>query len=181
MLILIDGSGRSDGNGAYLAGLICSKYHVAKRINLRELNFKDCNSCNDCRKQKSICTIEDDLQQFYPDFMEADGIILISPGYYGLPSGDVKKLIDRWYCMKKPRKQSRFKEGAKMLFFLTQGSRHKTSYFALFWLGIIMRNHKCQFKGRLLTDCSFDDLEGVKRREINIISLLKKFTANMSI
>jgi len=174
MLLLINGSGRSDGNGAYLADLIASKYPV-KLINLRDLNFKDCNACGDCRKQNCICTIEDDLQPYYNDFMEADRIILISPSYYGLPSGDVKKLIDRWYCMKKPQKQSRFKDNTKMLFFLTQGSRRKLGYFTLFWLRMVMRNHKCQYKGILLTDCSFDDHKGIENRKNMIEIQLDKF------
>ena len=177
MLLLIDGSGRADGNGACLAELIASKYPAVKRVNLRDLDFKDCNSCGDCRKQNCICTIKDELQPYYSDFTEADRIILISPSYYGLPSGDVKKLIDRWYCMKMPKKQSRFKDGAKILFFLTQGSRRKISYFTLFWLKMVMKNHKLKYKGIRLTGCSFDDHKGIKNRESVITKLLRKFTA----
>ena len=177
MILLIDGSGRINGNGAYLAELITLKYPAAKRINLRELSYKGCNACGDCRKQNCICTIEDDLQPCYADFMEADRIILISPSYYGLPSGDVKKVIDRWYCMKKPKKQSRFKKGAKILLFLTQGSRRKMSYFTMFWFKVIMQNHKLRCKSMLLTNCSFDDHKGIKNREAEILKALKKFTA----
>jgi len=179
MLLLIDGSGRPNGNGAYLAEFIASKYPVT-RITLRNLTFKDCNACGDCRKQNRVCTIEDDLQPCYQDFMEADVIILISPSYYWLPSGDVKKLIDRWYCMKKPQKQSRFKTGAKFVFFFTQGSCRKISYFTLFWLKTVMKNHNCRYKGMLITNCSFDDHKGIESSKKKIEILLDKFVKKLS-
>lgn len=173
MILLIEGSGRSDGNGAVLADFIAEAVPGVKRIRLHDLSFKDCNACGDCRKQISTCTIEDDLMRYYPDFMAADGIILISPSYYGLPSGDMKMLIDRWYCMKLPKKRSRFKKGAKVLLFITQGSRRKMiSMFTMFWFKKVMSNHKCAFRGAILTDCSFDDRLGITGRKKKIMKLL---------
>lgn len=174
MILLIEGSGRSNGNGAVLADFISGLIPGVKRIRLHELAFKDCNACGDCRRQVSICTIQDDLMQYYHDFENADGIILISPSYYGLPSGDMKMLIDRWYCMKLPKKHSRFKSGAKVLLFITQGSRRKAlSLFTMFWFKKVMTNHKCDFRGAILTDCSFDDRLGISNQKKKIIKHLR--------
>ena len=181
MILLIEGSERADGNGAYLAELITAEIPEAKRIKLRDLSFRDCNACGDCRKEERLCTIEDDLKAFYPDFTEADGIILISPSYYGLPSAEVKKLIDRWYCMKLPKKRSRFKEGAKVLLFLTQGSSRKIrSFYTLFWLKIVMNNHKCGFRGTILTECSFDDHCGINNQKSKILKYLRYIQSSES-
>ncbi len=179
MLIVIDGSGRSDGNGALLADMIMNQYPQAKRLNLRDISFTCCDACGECRKKNTHCTKEDGLAPYYIDFMRADGIILISPTHYGLPSGLVKSFIDRLYCMKKPRKLSRFKDEAKMLFFMTQGSRRKIwGIVTLIWLKIIMNNHKCGFKGIILPDCSFDDHLGITQKEREIKRALKQFINN---
>lgn len=173
MILLIEGSGRKDGNGAVLADLIGDTIPGVKRIRLHDLAFKDCNACGECRKELSICTLEDELRQYYPDFANADAIILVSPSYYGLPSGDMKMLIDRWYCMKLPKKNSRFKPGAKVLLFITQGSRRKIpSLLSLYWFKKVMNNHKCDFRGVILTDCSFDDRLGISSQKKKIMKAL---------
>lgn len=174
MILLIEGSGRKDGNGALLADFIAARLPGVKRIRLHDLAFKDCNACGECRTQVCTCTLEDDLQPYYADFMAADGIILVSPSYYGLPCGDMKMLVDRWYCMKLPKKQSRFKKGAKVLLFITQGSRRRLcSWLTLLWFKKVMTNHKCGFRGTILTDCSFDDRLGITGQEGKIVKLLR--------
>lgn len=174
MIVVIEGSGRVGGNGGVLAQLISDTLPDVKRIRLHDLDFKDCNACGECRSKVSLCTLEDGLTEHYADILAADSLIFISPSYYGTPSGDMKKFIDRLYCMKLPKKHSRFKTGTRLLVFITQGSRRKLpSWLTLYWFRKIMGNHKCAVKGVILTDCSFDDHFGISGRKQDIIKHLE--------
>lgn len=63
-------------------------------ITLRDKEIKPCDACLSCRKTKE-CRIKDDFQQIFQKMVEADGIIIGSPVYFGSATSQVKALIDR--------------------------------------------------------------------------------------
>ena len=66
---------------------------------LRKMDIKMCYGCLYCEKggklRKGDCIIKDDMASVYPKLLEADAIILATPGYMGLLSGLLKNFLDR--------------------------------------------------------------------------------------
>ena len=77
-----------------------------KLVFLDDYNINDCNGCEDC-KETYKCVINDDMQNLYPDILEADAIILGSPAYFYNVSADMKAFIDRCYCFEVFDKEDR--------------------------------------------------------------------------
>ncbi len=77
-----------------------------KLVFLDDYNINDCNGCEGC-KETYKCVINDDMQNLYPDILEADAIILGSPAYFYNVSADMKAFIDRCYCFEVFDKEDR--------------------------------------------------------------------------
>ncbi len=75
-------------DGARMAGAETEVVHLA------DLDFRFRNACSICF-QEGRCAEEDDFPSFYEKMKEADGLILGSPVYFDLVSGQMKMLIDR--------------------------------------------------------------------------------------
>lgn len=74
-----------------------------KALEITDYNIQYCKGCNKCMRQAK-CSIEDDDMAMLGEMMiEADGIILASPTYFGGVSGRMKTFIDRtrWMHMTK--------------------------------------------------------------------------------
>jgi len=61
---------------------------------LAEHDLKPCDACMACRKTKK-CKIDDDGEKLFNKVMEADGIVLATPVYFGSCSPQMKIFIDR--------------------------------------------------------------------------------------
>ena len=66
---------------------------------LRELDVKMCDGCLSCEvgeeNRKGICEVKDDMQSVLPKLLEADVIVLGTPGYFEMLSGLLKNFMDR--------------------------------------------------------------------------------------
>ncbi|MFX0141614.1 MAG: flavodoxin family protein [Candidatus Hodarchaeota archaeon] len=69
-------------------------------ISLAELEVKPCTSCDAC-KEKSECTIQDDMPKIYESMKNCDGLIIGSPVYFGNMSAQCKALIDRTLVLRR--------------------------------------------------------------------------------
>jgi len=63
-------------------------------VRLADKEIKPCDGCLSCRKTGE-CRIEDDFKPIFDKMVEADGIILSSPVYFGSATPQIKALIDR--------------------------------------------------------------------------------------
>ena len=63
-------------------------------IRLAGKDVKPCDGCRSC-KEKKECHIKDGFQPIFNRMVEADGIILSSPVYFGSATPQIKALIDR--------------------------------------------------------------------------------------
>ena len=63
-------------------------------IHLTDYNLQFCKGCNTCLRE-GHCVIDDDLTQIGDKLIEADGIIMASPSYFGSPTAQLKNLMDR--------------------------------------------------------------------------------------
>lgn len=97
-IIAINGSHRAGQNTAYLLNLALeeakAKGAKTELIELSELDIEYCNGCNRCLG-KPACAISDDMDELKEKMLEADGIILGSPDYFGNVTARTKCFIDR--------------------------------------------------------------------------------------
>ncbi|MDQ1333156.1 MAG: arsenite transporter arsC [Thermodesulfobacteriota bacterium] len=94
----LQGSPRIKGNtalllSAFLAeaerlGVRTEVIHVAKK------KITPCQECGTCEK-KGFCPIDDDMQDMYPLFRQADLIVLATPIFFYGPTAQMKAVIDR--------------------------------------------------------------------------------------
>lgn len=63
-------------------------------LHIKDYDLKFCKGCNNCLKE-GRCVIDDDLTEIGDKLIEADGIIFASPSYFGLPTAELKNLMDR--------------------------------------------------------------------------------------
>jgi len=97
-VIGIVGSPRQVGNTRYLVN---EALEVLKKegidvelILLSEKRVAPCEACGACGELLN-CRIEDDFQEIYPKMVEADGIIVGSPVYFGSATPQIMALLDR--------------------------------------------------------------------------------------
>ena len=100
----INGSPRKNGNTAQLLqkaleGAASAGAEV-KLIQLADLNFSGCRSCFACKKLANPapgCVLKDDLAEILKELLQADGIIMGSPIYFGAESGLYRNFLERLF------------------------------------------------------------------------------------
>lgn len=103
-VVVISGSPRKNGNCEKMAR--DSLEEISKNgiegvfVSLAELNILPCNACEQCSKEKK-CPIDDDMRGVYEILESADGIVVISPVYFGGVSSQLKALFDRTLLLRK--------------------------------------------------------------------------------
>ena len=103
-IFAINGSPRKNGNTAQLLqkaleGAASAGAEV-KLIQLADLNFSGCRSCFACKKlanPSSSCILKDDLAEILKELLQADGIIMGSPIYFGAESGLYRNFLERLF------------------------------------------------------------------------------------
>ena len=97
-VIGISGSPRPEGNTEFIVketlNEIKQEGFDTEFISLSGKNIKPCDACLSCKKVKK-CIIQDDFEIILTKMIEADGIILGSPVYFGSATPEIKALIDR--------------------------------------------------------------------------------------
>lgn len=102
MILGIEASPRKGGNSHQLVSAVLagakSAGQVVLPVHLRDYKYEPCSGCEKCRKDK-ICThFNDGMGMIYPEFLMADGLVLVSPVHnYNITSW-MKAFIDRLYC-----------------------------------------------------------------------------------
>ena len=100
----VNGSPRKNGNTAQLLqkaleGAASAGAEV-KLIQLADLNFSGCRSCFACKKLANPspgCVLKDDLAETLKELLQADGIIMGSPIYFGAETGLYRNFLERLF------------------------------------------------------------------------------------
>jgi multimeric flavodoxin WrbA len=99
-IVGIVGSTRSGGNTEILTRIALEEAKNegvdTELISLAGKKIEPCDGCRTCSKTGK-CHFSDDFTQIYAKMVEADGIILASPVYYGAASPQITSLISRFY------------------------------------------------------------------------------------
>ena len=100
----VNGSPRKNGNTAQLLqkaleGAASAGAEV-KLIQLADLNFSGCRSCFACKRLANpapVCVLKDDLAEILKELLQADGIIMGSPIYFGAETGLYRNFLERLF------------------------------------------------------------------------------------
>lgn len=94
----ISGSPNSQGNTAfavqYALNILESEGVKTKYISLADKEIKPCIACWNCVTDRE-CIFQDDMTEIYDALRWCDGVIIGSPVYFGLVSGQLKTIMDR--------------------------------------------------------------------------------------
>lgn len=71
---------------------------VGHSVQLREVRFRSCIGCEQCRADKSCTGLRDGMQALYPEIVVSRGMILVSPAHHYNVTALMKGFIDRLYC-----------------------------------------------------------------------------------
>lgn len=100
-VVAFNGSARKDGNTAFLLRRVLSVLEAegieTELIQLAGQEIHGCTACRTCfetRNQTCVIT-SDKVNEYIQKIVEADGVILGSPTYFGMMSPEMKALIDR--------------------------------------------------------------------------------------
>lgn len=100
-IIILHGSPRKNRNSDTLVkyfvnGMKENKNHHFKDFYLNELNISPCQGCLTCATSLNhSCAINDDMQEIYRAYINADIIVFATPMYWGYMTAQLKKVIDR--------------------------------------------------------------------------------------
>lgn len=102
-VIAFNGSPRKDWNTATLLKHAlegaASQGAETELIHLYDYNYKGCISCFACKlkggKSYGRCAVNDDLTPILKKVEEADAIILGSPIYFGMTTGEIRSFLER--------------------------------------------------------------------------------------
>lgn len=102
-LVGINGSPRKKWNTATLINEALngarSEGAETELIHLYDLDYKGCNSCFACKtrgsKSYGKCNVKDDLKEVFEKIEDADAVILGSPIYFGVVTGEMRSFMER--------------------------------------------------------------------------------------
>ncbi len=106
-ILVLNGSPHIDGPtsdmvSAFAAGAR-EAGHEVREFNVAHMNIRGCMACEHCRsKRKGICAQKDDMQEIYPEILEADMVVFASPIYYFTLSAQLQAVIHRTYAIDIP-------------------------------------------------------------------------------
>lgn len=102
-ILILNGSPRSKGNTSMLCDAFAkgaeSAGHEINRFDLKKLNILDCLGClRGGEHLEHPCVQNDDMNQIYPAYREAEVIVLASPLHWRNFSALLKRAFDRIYA-----------------------------------------------------------------------------------
>ena len=134
------------------------------KVLISESNIAPCIACGVCGKGE-ICPIDDDMQAVYDKLVEADGIIVSSPVYFGTMTAQLKALFDRSVQLRRQGFQLSNKFGAAMAIGGSRnGGQEKTIQTIHEWMhvhGMVIMGDGGHFGG-ILKKPAAEDEEGMQ-------------------
>jgi multimeric flavodoxin WrbA len=100
-VLVSHGSPRKNGSSDTLAkhflqGLNANGANTIKEFYANDVNVRPCQGCLTCnRLGNNACAIEDDMQQIYSAFVNANIVVWATPMYWGYMTAQLKTILDR--------------------------------------------------------------------------------------
>ncbi len=99
--IVLHGSPRRGGNSDTLADEFLQGLKTASDVEvfdfvLNDMKIRPCQGCESCAtSEEHRCVIDDDMQQIYSVFADADIVVWATPMYWGYMTAQMKTALDR--------------------------------------------------------------------------------------
>ena len=169
-VLIISGSARIKGNCSILINEITGvfdklgcEYEV---VNVANKDIRGCMACGYCYEHNK-CVFNDLVNEIAPKFKEADGLILVSPVYYGSPNGQLISFLDRLFYSSHIDK--RFKVGAAFAVARRGGTVASfdvlNKYFTISGMPVVSGDYWNNGFGRLEGEIN-EDKEGLRNARI---------------
>jgi multimeric flavodoxin WrbA len=106
-VVVFHGSARRNGDTdtlaeQFLRGMNEQGRHEVRHFYPIDMNIAHCRACMSCRHGGG-CVLQDDMQQIYPAFREADVVVLATPMFWGYMTSQLKTLFDRLEAVVSPQ------------------------------------------------------------------------------
>lgn len=179
-VLIINGSPRLNGNSSVLINemkVIFSKENIeVDEFKVGNKAIRGCMACGYCHEHDG-CVFKDDVNDLSKRFEAADGLIIVSPVYYGSANGTVISLLDRLFYSSHFDK--RFKVGAAFAIARRSGTTatfdELNKYFTLSQMPIASGRYWNNGYGREQGQISQDE-EGLQNARIvarNMVFLMR--------
>lgn len=93
-------SPRKRGNTSIMSEMLIDKLDYEKFDSnvsfLYDYEINPCIDCRACKKDATVCTLKDEMQNLYPRIENADILIFATPIYWFGPSAKMKLMLDRF-------------------------------------------------------------------------------------
>jgi multimeric flavodoxin WrbA len=172
-ILIVSGSPRQKGNSGTICSKLTSMYEEKGNdvtyLYLNGLKMIGCQGCLSCRKNNTMCIQKDELGEMLESFLTYDLFVMATPNYYGFIAGQMKCFMDRWYCFKDNSRRTKFGEGKKIFFIVTQGSPNRDhSRNIIEWSKYVFEGFGLKYYGYVVPNCSFEsnDMVNMKMQEI---------------
>jgi multimeric flavodoxin WrbA len=133
-ILVINGSGRKNGNAAGLASHTISVMKTAGAqidlFNLCNLYVHPCMGCHVCAEGNILCTQNDGITDVIEKMFDADALLVSTPIYFGRINATTQIWCNRLMCLFQPSNQERFvkKENRKFGLIITFHSDKTEEY-----------------------------------------------------
>lgn len=103
-IVVLNGSPRPNGNTSALVESFAKGAreagHEVLRFDIQSMNIGGClGCCKGGQDKNSPCVQKDDMLKIYPDYADADIVVLASPLYYWTISGQLKIAFDQLFAI----------------------------------------------------------------------------------
>lgn len=100
-VLIVNGSPRNDGNCSIVIEellKVFKEYNIDSTVlSIGTKDVRGCMACLTCKKTKNGCIFNDIVNEASEKFREADGLIILSPVYFGSPNGSIISFLDRLF------------------------------------------------------------------------------------
>jgi multimeric flavodoxin WrbA len=100
-VLILHGSPKRDGNSDTLARRLSDGLRDAGAEKFwdyyaNEMNIAHCKGCMTCNNSENhACAIQDDMQEIYSSFIDADIVVFATPMFWGYMTSQLKTVLDR--------------------------------------------------------------------------------------
>ncbi len=157
-IVILNGSPRANGNTAELIRAFSEGAveagHSVVQFDLQKMNIHPCLGC--CKGGKnpdSPCVQKDDMLKIYPEYKDADVVVLASPLYYWTISGQLKSAFDRLFAEAECNENYENPIKVCALIMAAEGNGFEET---LYWYERLMKHLGWNDRGKVLCGGVFD-------------------------
>jgi len=100
-ILIINGSPRLSGNSQLLIKEMTQVFDSlnveSQVVTVGNKDVRGCIACNTCKNKGEGCVFKDIVNETASKFEQADGLIVVSPVYFGSPNGTLISFLDRLF------------------------------------------------------------------------------------